>query len=220
MNRAAVLLLALVGCAGAPISFNAVAPPNSRDLYACSMQELASMNYVIDDVDRESGYIRARKQTSGTARFLFAGEAKHSALIITVFEAINSGEQMLRVTAGVITEDTWGIGRGAESMGSPSEETTAEAQALLATCAGSAGVIEAAEEQRSADTGDPSATELRAWTDRDRKRWTVSIERGPSTTLTFSSVSESYTVIVDHAGGVRELSDEELQGLLDEARAS
>ena len=143
MKKAFPAVLAVfLGCAGAPMSYNAVARPGSGDLFTCAMQELSTMGYVVDDVDRESSYIRARKQTSGTARFLFAGEAKHSALIITILDAVVGEGQTMRVTAGVITEDTWGIGRGAESLGSPSEETIDEAQALMTECAGSAGVIE------------------------------------------------------------------------------
>ena len=144
-KKTSLLFLLVAGCAGAPVSYNAVAPPgDDGDLYTCSMQQLSAMGYIVDDLDRESGFIRARKQTSGTARFLFAGEAKHSALIVSIFEEVGGDGQVMRVTAGTITEDTWGIGRGAESMGTPSMDTTNEAQQILVECTGNVGVVDAA----------------------------------------------------------------------------
>ena len=215
MKKVSLGLLLLVGCAGAPVSFNAIAPPTSGDLFTCSMQQLAAMNYTVDDVDRESGWVRARKQTSGATRDFLTGEAKHGILVVTIIDAEGNG-QMIRVTAGEITEDVFGIGRGAETVRAPSDETRRDARSLLIECAGSEGLLGVLAEQPPTDTGDYLV--VRVWEDREGRDWTISIDPGPPATLTFLAIGESRTVPVASTTSVHERSDEELQRLLDSSR--
>ncbi len=116
--------------AGAPVSYSAVAPPDSGDLLACATQQLRAMRY--NDMMRAFTYVRARKDTDRVA-----DDEKNSALNVTI------AGQTMHVTAGVITKDKWDMGHGAELMGSPSSEARGDAQRLLTECAGSAGVIQA-----------------------------------------------------------------------------
>jgi hypothetical protein len=106
------------------------------------MRELARLEYTVEDTDRESGFVRARKQTSGLGTNLFLGQNHHSAMTIAVFEDPELERSTLRVTVGKITEDTWGWGQGSESLGTPSPTAEAEARELIAACAPESGSLD------------------------------------------------------------------------------
>ncbi len=93
------------------------------------------MEYVVENTDRESGFIQARKQTSGLGTTLFLGEEHHSAMTVSIFDDPSGVGRAFRVTVGRITADTWGWGQGTENLGKPSDDALAEAEELIATCA-------------------------------------------------------------------------------------
>jgi len=141
MKKISLGLLALVGCvSNGPFNVIAVVPIGTRDLYACAMEQLYAMDYFLEDVRRPSGFtlaarIIARKKTSGGLQDFVTGEAQYSRLTVDIYDRDDGESQTLRVSSGVITDGTRGIRR----MGSPSEETKSEVQALLDECSGSAG---------------------------------------------------------------------------------
>ena len=53
------------GCSTAPISYYGVAPPGREPAYDCAVAELNIMGYTIEDGNRDAGFVRGRKQTSG-----------------------------------------------------------------------------------------------------------------------------------------------------------
>ncbi len=58
---------------------------------------------------------------------------------------------------------------------------------------------------------------LRDWTDpRDGRPWKIWLEPGQPTVLVLGSERDLHTVVVDFREGLEDLSDEELQRLLDE----
>lgn len=132
----------LAACSTAPLSMTRNSLVPSGDLYTCAMRELARLEYTVENTDRESGFIRARKQTSGLGTSLFLGQNHHSAMTIAVFEDPEIGRSTFRVTVGKITEDTWGWGQGSESLGTPTPEGEAEARDLIAACAPDTGELQ------------------------------------------------------------------------------
>ena len=60
---------------------------------------------------------------------------------------------------------------------------------------------------------------FRDWIDRDGRLWTVRQTRPPPV-LVFKSEDDVFSVVVDFSDGLEDRSDEDLQRLLDEGRAS
>ena len=60
------------------------------------------------------------------------------------------------------------------------------------------------------------------WADpRDGRHWTLWLERGAAAgVLAFTSGGETYSVVVNFTDGLKDVSDSELERLLDEARGS
>ena len=66
LSVVAIFLASFMGaCATSPIVRHGqtVRPPD--DLYTCALNTLTAMGYEVSDVDRQSGFIRARKKTTG-----------------------------------------------------------------------------------------------------------------------------------------------------------
>ncbi len=126
------------GCVGKPVSMGSTVPVG-YDAYTCAMRELALSDYTIQDTDRESGFIRASKQTSGSFSAAF-GETTWDQITVMIFE--NAGAQSLRVTASkrqksdaVPNYTTGGVYVPASDQeGKPSDEGLATAEAILASC--------------------------------------------------------------------------------------
>ena len=59
---------------------------------------------------------------------------------------------------------------------------------------------------------------VRTWTDRDGRAWTVWLERAGQPVLAFGSVGEVETIEVDFRDGFEDVSDAKLQRLLDKAK--
>lgn len=100
------------------------------------------MEYTVENTDRESGFIQARKEESGLVHELtdvFLGERHHSAMTVVIFDNPAAGGSTFRVTVGRITEDTTIWGPGSETPGKPLDEAEEEARALIAACAPQAG---------------------------------------------------------------------------------
>lgn len=141
---ASVLLLS--ACATAPITMSRQAPDAPGDLFTCAMQQLAGMGYTVGDVDRDSGFIRAVKQTSGLGRNLFLGEKLSSAMTIAIFPSTVEGQSSMRVTVGQVVEDTWGWGQGTETMRKPSDDGEIEAFDLIQACTPDGEIVRSGED--------------------------------------------------------------------------
>lgn len=131
---AAIALLGLVGCATSPISYSGIVPPGTLDLYSCAVQQLNLLDYTIEGGDRETGFVRGRKQTSGLGTAILTGKNYHDVLTASVFENPATSERTLRVTAARVQENAIGIFGGNEQGISPSDSGKEDANTLLAQC--------------------------------------------------------------------------------------
>ncbi len=122
------------GCSTAPISFSGVVPPGDTDLYACAVQQLNLLEYTIEGGDRETGFVRGRRQTSGLGTAILTGKNYHDVLTASVFGNPTTGQSTLRVTAARVEESAVGFFGGNEKGIAPSESGKADANELLAQC--------------------------------------------------------------------------------------
>ena len=141
-------VVALAGCATAPVSFQGVAPPGLETAYRCAVAQLNLMDYNIEDGNLEAGFIRGRRQTSGVVQELFTGAAHHDILTATVFDNPATGNTHIRVVASRVADHDIGLISGlddeeeqGENQIAPSDSGKADAQRLLANC----GVVAVAE---------------------------------------------------------------------------
>ena len=128
----------LAGCVGKPVSMGSTVPVG-YDAYACAMRELARSEFTIQNTDRESGFIQASRQTSGSFSAAF-GETEWDQITVMIFE--DAGAQSLRVTASkrqkqdaIPNYTTGGVYvASSEQEGKPSDEGLATAELILASC--------------------------------------------------------------------------------------
>ena len=124
----------LAGCAGKPLSMGSTVPAD-YDVYSCAMRELARSEFVIQNTDRESGFIQANKQTSGGFSAA-VGNTTWDVITVTIFE--DAGSQTIRVTASkrdrqkatALSASLYGYDR----EGKPSDAGLAKAESILANC--------------------------------------------------------------------------------------
>lgn len=128
------LLISAAGCSTAPVSYSGIVPPGEHDLYACAVQQLNLLDYVIEGGARDTGFVRGRKQTSGLGTAIFTGKNYHDVLTASVFENPTTGETTLRVTAARAEENAIGIFGGNQKGIAPSDSGKADANELLASC--------------------------------------------------------------------------------------
>ena len=131
----------ICGCSTAPISFYGVAPPGRDTAYECALAQLNILGYTIEDGNKDAGFIRGRKQTSGLGTQLFTGASHHELLTATVFDDPATGTNLRVVAARVADQDTSPLGalgdespEQGESAIAPSEVGKADARVLLANC--------------------------------------------------------------------------------------
>ena len=124
----------LCACSTAPISFSGVVPPGTTDSYACLVQQLNLLEYTIESGNRETGFVRGRKQTSGLGTAIFLGKNYHDVLTATVFQNPNTGVTTLRVVAARVEESSFTLFGGNERGIKPSDSGQADANEVLAQC--------------------------------------------------------------------------------------
>ena len=138
---AAFLAVLAAGCSSAPVSYFGVAPPGRETAYQCAVAQLNIMGYTIEDGNKDTGFVRGRKQTSGLGTQIFTGNTHHDVLTAAVFDNPATGETNLRVTATRIADQDVSVGWTAsegpeegEEVLAPSESGKSDAQALLTNC--------------------------------------------------------------------------------------
>ena len=132
---------AMSACSSAPISFFGVAPPGRETAYQCAVAQLNILGYTIEDGNRDTGFVRGRKQTSGLGTQIFTGNTYHDVLTATAFDNPATGETNLRVVATRVAEHDTGL-LGAlsdepeegEDIIAPSDSGKGDARVLLANC--------------------------------------------------------------------------------------
>jgi hypothetical protein len=98
------------------------------------VRQLNILGYTVEGGDRETGFVRARKQTSGLGTALLTGKNYHDVLTAAVFEDPTSGQTTLRITAARAEENAIGMFGGNERGIAPSDAGKADANALLREC--------------------------------------------------------------------------------------
>ncbi|MDE0358757.1 MAG: hypothetical protein OXN92_13625 [Gammaproteobacteria bacterium] len=135
-------VILLMGCSTAPVSFHGVAPPGKDDAYECAVAQLNILGYTIEDGNKDTGFVRGRKQTSGLGTQLLTGNAYHDILTATAFDNPGTGETNLRVVASRVADHDISIlgglsdeqpAEGVETI-APSDSGKADARVLLAGC--------------------------------------------------------------------------------------
>ncbi|MDE2982507.1 MAG: hypothetical protein OXU74_15060 [Gemmatimonadota bacterium] len=135
-------VILLTGCSTAPVSFHGVAPPGKDDAYECAVAQLNILGYTIEDGNKDTGFVRGRKQTSGLGTQLLTGNAYHDILTATAFDNPGTGETNLRVVASRVADHDISIlgglsdeqpAEGVETI-APSDSGKADARVLLAGC--------------------------------------------------------------------------------------
>ena len=164
-KHAAFLAVLAVACSSAPVNYLGVAPPGRDTAYQCAVAQLNLMGYTIEDGNKDTGFVRGRKQTSGLGTQLFTGNTHHDVLTASAFDNPATGETHLKVTVTRIADQDAAVGwtgdagpEEGEDVLAPSDTGKADAQSLLSNC-GVSGI-----------TGPPAGEEdfaLDGVTDRD-----------------------------------------------------
>jgi len=130
-----------VACSSAPVNYLGVAPPGRETAYECAVAQLNIMGYTVEDGNKDTGFVRGRKQTSGLGTQLFTGNTHHDVLTAATFDNPATGETNIKVTVTRIADKDasagWTANEGpeeGEGVLAPSETGKADAQTLLTNC--------------------------------------------------------------------------------------
>lgn len=119
---------ALTGCiTGAPMSLQGVATAGKSRALDCATRQLIHLGYTIEAGDGVVGFVRGEKQLPAMERAFRPGTNQRDVLTATVFDDGTTGAASLRVTAAIRTH---------EKTGAPTKRASADADSILATCAG------------------------------------------------------------------------------------
>jgi len=140
-KQAAFLAILAAGCSSAPVNYLGVAPPGRETAYECAVAQLNILGYTVEDGNKDTGFVRGRKQTSGLGTQLITGNTHHDVLTASAFDNPATGETNLKVTVTRIADKDASVGWTAnegpeegENVLAPSETGKADAQALLTNC--------------------------------------------------------------------------------------
>lgn len=124
----AATAVALTGCiTGSPMSLQGVATAGKSRALDCATQQLIHLGYTIEAGDGVVGFVRGEKQLPTMEKAFRPGTNQRDVLTATVFDDDTTGAALLRVTAAI---------RTLEKTGAPTERASADADSILATCAG------------------------------------------------------------------------------------
>ena len=126
----AATTVALAGCitiTGAPLSLQGVAPAGKSQALNCAIQQLIHLGYTIEAGDGAVGFVRGEKHLSADERFFLPGTNERDVLTATVFDEPTTGSASLSVTAALRTHS---------KTGAPTKRGSADADSIMATCAG------------------------------------------------------------------------------------
>ncbi len=120
--------VALTGCiTGAPMSLQGVAPAGKSQALNCATRQLIHLGYTIEAGDGVVGFVRGEKQLPAEEMFFLPGTNERDVLTATVFDDGTKGSASLSVTAALRTH---------EKTGAPTKRGSADADSIMATCAG------------------------------------------------------------------------------------
>lgn len=146
----ALVAVAVVGCGGHPQSYMSPVDLSQSDAYSCAMEFVNEQGYTVQNADKESGIIQARRESSGLVAEALSGERTWQVLSISIFEGSSKGDepaQRMNVTAAKATQgvlaNAFGTG-SIEEGGTPTDETKQDAQNLIEECGGTVTTAEGA----------------------------------------------------------------------------
>ena len=131
--------LPLVGCATTQ-SYLGTVPRPRQDAYSCALQKFNELEYVVQDADREAGFIRGEKETGGFVAAALTGATRFNQITVSVFEDVGTGTTRMRVSVGGIEEAEGGFRRGSRKNVPPTSEGRTDGQAILSAC-GAGGTV-------------------------------------------------------------------------------
>jgi hypothetical protein len=92
------------------------------------------LGFTIEGADKDAGFIRASKQSSGLGTALLVGKKYHDQLTVSIFEALE-GQNTIRVTAAQAEQSAFGLGNMTKSEGNqPSDSGRQAARDILQRC--------------------------------------------------------------------------------------
>jgi hypothetical protein len=109
----AIALLA-AGCVTAPVSSLTTSANSVGGTYSCALRELTRLNYVLLGADRDAGFIRAERKTSGGVLSVLGGADFYSEISVTVLPATTGSGSQLRVHSTMAKDE--GRGRTTRDM--------------------------------------------------------------------------------------------------------
>lgn len=131
-----ILAVFALNCASSvqPRSFSQPTTRAASDVYSCAMGHLNVAGYTIMDANKEAGFIKAEKKTSGVGRVVMTGQNLFDQMTVAVFEDPSSRKTTLRVTAATMSERAMGWGAGSRNVTDPAPQLEIDANSLLAAC--------------------------------------------------------------------------------------
>jgi hypothetical protein len=132
-------LVLFIGCATQK-TFLTSSPDGKDKVFDNLQSTIAMKNYNILDANKGAGFIRAEKTTMNAALRILSGMQNYDQLQITVFGL--NGQTSVRVQAMSFQEKTNGYGLRNRDPVAPSQEVTADAQAILQQFGGAVSEVE------------------------------------------------------------------------------
>ena len=139
LMSAAALCLSIVGCIStAPFSLVQPSPRGAPDLFDCTLQQINRLEYVVLDANKDAGFIRAERKTSGGAGEVIWNRATHDQLTAAVYPE-TSGRASLRLTATTTSQKDHGDGAGQRTAQTTSTRAKQDVATVVAACSALAG---------------------------------------------------------------------------------
>jgi hypothetical protein len=95
----AAIILTVGACSTSPESFTIRTPSPSNDAFTCVQRKINELGFTVENADRDAGFLRASRQTSGLGTAILVNRKYHDQLTIAIFESGDGTTQTIRVTA-------------------------------------------------------------------------------------------------------------------------
>lgn len=132
----AAALATVAACATNPKVYRGPIEVPRDEAFTCAVEEMNRMGYIVQIADREAGFVRAQRSTTGFLSLLLEGSRKHDAITFSTFES-DEGDTEVRVTAAGYSRASYRTGRRERTETGPvrpDSETREDARRLYRRC--------------------------------------------------------------------------------------
>jgi hypothetical protein len=132
-----------------PVSLTMPATKSRTETIDCAIGYVNSLGYTVVDANRDAGFLRAEKKTSGagtmvSVALLGAGANKYDAMTVAVYGDPKSSLTQLKITSSTMNEPMSLFGAGRRTDGQPSPALVADTKTILSACGGESPAVQAA----------------------------------------------------------------------------